>query len=190
MSFRAITFWAGDGYQRWAKGLEASARAHGVPLKVYAADDTGDWQKNTLQKATYILKALEEFPGEDILWVDADCSFLQFPSLFNALDGFHYAVYTEGVEVTSINGSVAFFRNIPAVHAVVRLWQAENLLCPNTADDHNLMAVLKRTGMARVHRLDPAYCWHERWMRARYPGAEPVIEMHCVHMTASRYGKG
>ncbi len=183
MSFRIVSYWAGAAYERHAKVLEATARAAGVPITVYAAEDAGDWQRNTLMKPDFILKAMEEHPKDDIVWCDADCSVLQFPELFNTLDGMNVAIFAEA---EGTNGSVSFFRNNQAARQILKLWQQENVASDHEPDDRNLFNVLKRHGMGRVHFLDPAYCWNEGIMRSRYPGAQPVIEMHLVHMLAGK----
>lgn len=185
MSFQAVTYWAGEAYRRWALSLEASAKEHGVPIVVRAGLDTGNWQANTLQKPEVLLEALEEF-GCDVVWVDADCTFLQYPELFNQLDGFEVSIFTEAPQLGSINGSVSLFRNSPYGRDVLARWARRNVEKPHAADDHNLLEVLYEKGMQRVHCLPPSYCWNERLMRHRFPTARPVIEMHLTHMLANK----
>lgn len=181
MSFRAVTYWAGQSYKIWADNLALSAQAVGVPLTVHAAEDTGDWQANTLLKPNYILEALES-GKEDVVWLDADCSVLKYPELFHKLDGANVGLFVEGPDLCSINGSVSFFRNNDWTKKLLVKWKEWNLKRNEHADDHNLLCALNDCGMQYMAALPPAYCWNERLMRHRFPGADPVIEMHLVHM--------
>lgn len=59
-------------YEQEIKDLEAGLKRFGIPYKFYGYHSTGDWTRNTMQKANIFMWAMHEYPDEDILWIDAD----------------------------------------------------------------------------------------------------------------------
>ncbi len=181
MSFRAVTFYTNAHYEAWARNLKRSTDRLHVHLEVTEAKDAGTWQANTLMKASTVQRAMDAFPKEDILWLDADNTLHQYPQLFDSLDGYDMATYLEG---HAPNGSVTFIKNNEVGREVVRRWIDWNIKRPNFADDQNFYAAAQTMECPRIMALPPAYSWSEPLMRRRFPRAEPVIEIHLTHQLA------
>lgn len=193
-AWQAVTFFTtGTGYEEEVKRLIESARALGVPLKTYAYPPTGTWRGNLNYKSACILKAFEDFPGKDIVFVDADAVFRQWPALFDELSqkhefdlSAHFYCYTprSGDRDELLSGTL-WIQNNPIGLALVKMWHAIGLARPEIRHQMCLkLAVeeLKKAGtLARVFRHPFAYTCIFDYHAAR-KGERPVIE----HFQASR----
>jgi len=72
----------GTAYADEVKHLEASLEQFGVPFKTYPYDSCGDWTRNTMVKARLVKLAMIEFPGDVVIWVDADAVITTRPDFF------------------------------------------------------------------------------------------------------------
>jgi len=79
-------------YEEVVKDLESDLKKYNLPYKLYSYESRGDWTKNTMVKAELIQRALEEFPNEDIIWLDADAVILDEPKLFYELKDINYDI--------------------------------------------------------------------------------------------------
>jgi len=179
-------------YEEEVKKLVASAAGLNVPLKIYACPPTGTWRGNLNHKSATILKAFEEFPDKDIVFVDADAIIRRWPALFDELSA--KAVYDlsacffsytkrSGDKDELLSGTL-WIRNADVGRALVRRWHEIGIARPDVRHQYCLklaIAGLQRSGVpVRVFRHPFAYtCIYD------YPGRKtcvPVIE----HYQASR----
>lgn len=168
-----IGYFTDEKYGRLARRMGRSAEEVGLTCQLYSFEDLGSWQLNVNQKPKAILRALQEYPDQDVLYVDADAVFRQYPKELEAVDK-DLAVWFHGP--WSVSGTV-FVKNRPGGREIVEAWIKECDAHPDQHDDAvNLYEVLKRLGRTRAHRLPPSYYWMADSMRARFPTAVPVIE--------------
>ena len=59
-------------YEESIKDLEYGLKKYNIPYKFYGYKSRGEWVNNTMVKAELFQQAMNEFPGKDILWIDAD----------------------------------------------------------------------------------------------------------------------
>ena len=192
--WQAVSFYTrGTGYEDEARRLIESAAALNVPLKVYEYEPTGTWRGNLNFKSACILEAFEEFPGKDIVFVDADAVFRKWPALFDELSekrehdlSAHFYAYSpqSGDREELLSGTL-WIANEPAGWGLVRRWHAVGLRNPNFRHQMCLKMALAELGnegkAIRVFRHPFAYTCIYDYHRAK-KGQEPVIE----HFQASR----
>lgn len=170
---RVVTFWAGEDYRVMAENMVLSAEKVGLETKVFVANDLGTWKKNTEQKSEYIRLAMEEFPGEDILWVDADSEFVRRPTeIVNLSAHYEAALY---MERSTVWGCTMFLRNSDFSRRLLDRWDEQIKRTPRFSADSNLLYVLRKYPSTKIYPLPPSYVWHALHMRQRFPTADPVI---------------
>jgi len=180
-------------YEEEVQKLVKSALKVGVPLKTYGLPATGSWRGNLNHKSATILKAFEEFPDKDIVFVDADAIIHRWPALFDELStkavydvSACFFSYTKrsGDKDELLSGTL-WFRNAEVGRALVRRWHEIGLERRDVRHQYCLkLAIqeLQRSGIpVRVFRHPFAYTCIFDYRQAR-KGVAPVIE----HYQASR----
>jgi len=180
-------------YEEEIKKLIKSAAEFNVPLKTYACPATGTWRGNLNHKSATILKAFEEFPDKDIVFVDADAIIRRWPALFDELSA--KAVYDvsacffsytkrSGDKDELLSGTL-WLRNAEVGRAIVQRWHEVGLERRDVRHQYCLKLAIeevRRNGVpVRVFRHPFAYTCIFDYREAR-KGVAPVIE----HYQASR----
>lgn len=169
-----VTYWTNNQYRVLAGRLGDSARDLGLGFEAFERPHLSTWTANVNQKPDVIIGALEKH-REPVLYVDADAEIVRLPVLLAMVDRVGAAHFAETGKPA---GGTLYFR--PEAMPLLRLWAKLVSAAPDRSDDfHNLHQALA-TAKQRLTHLPPAYCWHERNMRPRYPGAVPVIVHQCV----------
>jgi hypothetical protein len=123
-----ISFYtSGTGYAQEIKKLETSLIKFKLPYKIYAYPPLGTWRKNLTYKSECILRAFDEFPDKDIVFIDADGIVRKHPALFDELSQkhdcdmachfFRYSFSTEEL----LSGTL-WFQNNDTGRALVKRW--------------------------------------------------------------------
>lgn len=117
-------------YEQEVKDLESDLKRFNLAYKLYGYESRGDWTKNTMVKAELIQKALNEFPNEDIIWLDADAVILREPTFFHDLknkefDICCYYLKTRYNPNELLSGTIVF-RNNDTVKSLVDDWVNDN----------------------------------------------------------------
>jgi hypothetical protein len=180
-----VSFYTSGLYAGKAAHLCLSLHRLGLEYRIDELEDRGSWDANTKRKAEFILAMLEAHPGRNLVWVDADAVIRQYPARFDNLKADIAGHYRSGKELLS--GTI-FFRNVPRVHALVKLWIKENAKVPREWEQRTLQRVLTKPGRfgrprVKVEQLPATYCQIFDLMA---DAGEPVIE----HFQASREAKG
>lgn len=186
MGFVVCAFYTKETfYEDEAKGLIKTADQFGLKHDVRGYQSRGTWVKNASIKPEFIYTMLLEHPEEDILYVDIDARFRQYPSLYDNFDGdigVHYLVnqrYKNGRELLS--GTI-FLKNNEAIRDLVRTWIDQQKAQHFAWDQRVLEEVIEnhaeKIGI-KVINTPPQYTLIFDSMR-KY--GQPVIE----HMQASR----
>jgi hypothetical protein len=152
--------------------------------KVPGFEDPGKlraWKAAVLYKPEFIRRKLRLHPGRDIIWVDADAKILTYPEFLMAENpDFDISYFHMDVLRDITFGGTVFYRNCPAVVSLVDEWAAEVKRNPKALDERSLATVVKARKDIVFKSLPPELCWVERWMRANYRSATPVIEQYAV----------
>ena len=143
--FKIITLYTKHTpYEDEVEDWELCAKAIGVEYEIFAAESKGSWGRNTQLKARYILKALLDNPGKDIVWLDIDARIRQYPVFFvQTASDISCNVFSDHIEKDSLNSATVFFKSgIPAI-SLVRTWVTLNHeQVGRYGDQENLQIVL------------------------------------------------
>ena len=196
-----ISFYtSGTGYEQEIKKLEASLIKFKLPYKFYTYPPLGGWRKNLNYKSECILRAFDEFPDKDIVFIDADGIVRKHPALFDLLSTKHdhdmaYHFFRYSFSTEELLSGTLWFQNSAGGRALVKRWDEIGRARPGVRHQMCLKATLDEFQAAgkpvRDYHLPIEYtCIFDAPMRR---GKEAVIE----HYQASRrlrrlvgYGEG
>ena len=172
----------GTFYERYAQQFIASMKEHNIVHHVAGVPNLHSWRKNTCYKPTFLAECLNSFPDVDIVWVDCDAEFKQYPILFDTIDcdiavhNFERRLYLRHSkqQLEVLSGTV-YLRNNEKVRGIVDAWVKECETNPNVWDQKSLEKVLH----GEYYQLPPEYCTIERTMHRI---KNPII----LHHQASR----
>ena len=113
--------------------LRPSLEKFNLPHHIFSVKDLGHWAVNSRQRPLYIKQAMEMFPGENIVWIDADARILKNPDvLFHIplschlganylLWEDHYGRITDKDKVEILDGT-SYFQNSPEMLKFMDEW--------------------------------------------------------------------
>jgi len=184
-----ISFYtSGTGYAQEIKKLEASLVKFTLPYKFYAYPPLGGWRKNLNYKSECILRAFDEFPDKDIVFIDADGIVRKHPALFDELSrkheydmACHFFGYSFSKE--ELLSGTLWFQNNDTGRALVKRWDEIGQARPGVRHQMCLKLAIGEPilgRLARIYHLPIEYtCIFDAPIRR---GKEAVIE----HYQASR----
>lgn len=168
-------------YEDQIKRLIQSLKKFNVFHYVEGIDCLGSWYKNTHYKPTFILKVMNEFSEYNIVYVDADAEFMDYPYLFHEMSGniaayeFDRTEWNKAQKGHEVMSGTIFFRNNDIVRGLVQKWKDLCKKYPKEWDSKLFERVIGND----YERLPPEYCKIFDLMRKV---KHPVI----VHYQASR----
>jgi hypothetical protein len=188
--FLVIAYYTQDStYQTLAEKLKSSTQNFGLPLHLEAIRDQGSWEKNTHYKAHFIKKCLNGFKS-NLLYVDVDAIFRQYPSLIDTLDC-DIAYRTQDFKWRrdeALSGTI-FLRNNEKTKNFVDHWIDVNRrvpaerMNPETWEQKHMQTAQRSMPELQYYNLPPEYTFIFDHTRKMYPGLHPIIE----HFQESRY---
>ncbi|MCK9601764.1 MAG: hypothetical protein M0R06_22160 [Sphaerochaeta sp.] len=192
--FMIVSYYTkGTGYEQEVKQLEASLKVHRLPYKIFEYEPAGTWRANLNFKSECILRAMDMFPGKDIVFLDSDAVVKQYPVLFDELSRTHdydlsahfFKYQPESGDADELLSGTLWIQNGEMGRRLIEKWHEIGLA--RTADTrHQLclkiaIAELGKAGeKVRVNRHPFAYTCVFDYQQAYK--TEPVIE----HFQASR----
>jgi hypothetical protein len=175
------------GYEKEVENLRRSIQLWNLDSRIHSMPSLGTWRANSNYCSRLIAAALEEFPGRDILRVDADAVFCREPVLFvdptfDADIAAHVHEWRGGRK--EMLGGTMYFRNTKEVRDLVGKWAkicTRGNRCKERNGDLLYEMVRSRTfgDGIRFVSLPPEYC---KIFDLMGEVREPVIE----HFQASR----
>jgi hypothetical protein len=165
-----------------AQGLKSSAEAFGMECVLMDRPDLGSWHLNCNQKCEVILEALHTYGDEPLVWNDADCRYVQKPTLFDEIGNYDLAAVFLNGNHHPFGGTLWFNgkRALPYVEA----WAKNVRRFPDHEDDSiNFRVALQRIRPRHTYHLPPAFCWREGDMRSALPYSKPVV----IHTTSGAH---
>lgn len=172
---KILSYYTNDTYKALAEKLRRSLGRFQFPCEIEAVDDWGRPMVNRQYKATYLLKKLDEFSGEDLIWMDADCEALMDPVLFRKPFPKDVGLFKCGFEFWS---TVLCLRNGEGARKFLHALIEEHKANPDKSD-LNIKEALKKSQVA-YWELPPTYVWYERTFRLVYRGMKPIVNHLCV----------
>jgi hypothetical protein len=165
----------GNGYEEFAKTLQASMRRFDLEFDSQPIKDRGKWDINTKFKPEFILKMMEKYPERPIVWVDADAVFVKCPELlFNIEEDIAVHYYKEGRELVS---NLVYFAPTKKAEKILNKWKeaCEDPEKEAVWDQQILQKILESNSKSvKVNRLPPEYCYI---LLGKNPaGIDPVVE--------------
>lgn len=193
MNWQVISFFtSGTSYEQEIKNLEISLLKMGFPYKFYSYAPTGTWRGNLNYKSQTILRAFDDFPDRDIVFLDADAVVRRYPDLFDILSHDHtydiaacfFKYRPESGDSDELLSGTLWVQNGDGGRKIVEAWHRMGLSHPEKRHQMCLKAViaaLEASGDGvRIYRLPFEYTCIFDYGAAR--GKTPVIE----HFQASR----
>lgn len=177
-----VAFHTGGDYERHAAELIETLDRLDLAHAVWQLPDAGSWVRCCAMKPTFIRQCMEQFPGQPIVYLDADARVRQRPELFYSMTpGTDFAChYLDGKELLS--GTLYFGGTVASVE-LVEAWQARCRDMPDVWDQQHLQSVVHH-GTFNVAYLPETYCRiYDR--QKRMPREAIVIE----HLQESRNQK-
>lgn len=169
-------------YQSLAEKLKKSIQNLGLPHYIESIKDQGSWEKNTHYKAYFIKKCLIE-RSENLLYVDVDAIFKQYPSLIDSLDC-DIAYRTQDFrwrKDEALSGTI-FLRNNDKIKRMVDRWIELNQntpaerMKPETWEQKHMQTAQREMSDIVYYNLPPEYTYIFDHTKTMYPKISPVIE--------------
>lgn len=181
MSFLVTSFYTfGTPYEQEIKNLIQSIDKFKLECDIRGVPSRGDWVYNAGYKPEIILQVLQDNPGVDILFLDADAIIRKRPVLFDNFNGDIGVHYRKDKGSRHLLSGTIFFKNKSEVLTLVSKWMFEQTSNPKTYDQKTLEKTIRLHGQhLRIIDLPPTYTLIFDSMKHL---GEPVIE----HFQASR----
>lgn len=151
-----------------------------------------DWIKNVAEKPVVIYRAMEKFPGKNVVVLDADSEVLEYPKLFNEIPeeyniGLHIldwnSWYRNNTNVKEILSGTMFLRNNDTIKEILKEWY-HRATSEMKWEQKCLADVLKEKNI-KVYELPLSYCYISSLPDGKEPHIiidNPIIK----HFQASR----
>lgn len=182
-----VSFYTGNGYQNVVKDLKDDMMRFSLRCDIQLMKSRGAWVRNTQIKPEFLRDMLDKYPGNPIVWVDADARIRSMPTLFDNLKadiGIHYRKKSKGgMYARELLSGTIYLANNKKVRNLLNMWIAENEKNPSKWDQRTLSDVISRWN-GTVQEIPPTYCQIFDSMKGE--GGDPVIE----HFQASRKLRG
>lgn len=190
-------FTLGTPYQELANRLLIpSCKKFNLPYYIEAIENSGSWMKNVAQKPKVILNAMEKYPSMNIISLDVDAEFLQFPQLFLEIPeeydlSLHYLNWNEwyknGSDVKELLSGTIFLRNNDKVKKLVNDWY-DLALKFNIWEQKCLAEIIDNNKEVNIYPLPLSYIY----IKTMPDGKEPLVKIDkpiILHYQASRVAK-
>lgn len=176
-------------YVELIKKLKASCEEFDIKIMTREYDDRGTWELNCAIKSEFILDMLRSFPGDTLVYIDADAVVKKPLDLdFGGMD---FGCYFLNDELLS--GTLFFHSNERTIDFVAE-WVRDQKQDPNVWDQKVLQATLESyqkilqettdgTDSLKIMKLTASYC--KIFDNINHKDVDPVIE----HFQASRKEK-
>ncbi len=159
----ASFFTAGTPYAMEAGKLIKSCRKFNVPHIISEYPNFHCWYKNHHKKPAFLLNMMNQYPDKNIVWVDCDAVFNEYPELFNKLEecdvdfACHFRNWKYGKDEL-LTGTM-YLKNHSLTKELLSRWMRFNRKNPTIWGQRNLQRVFdKYKHMMKVERLPFAYC--------------------------------
>ena len=181
------------------KMLTPSLEKLKLEYHIYNIKSLGDWKSNAILKPKILLRALNDFPNQDIIWNDVDSEVLKYPDLlFNVHEKYdialcylkwesHYGRPSDKGKSELLDGTV-FWRNNERVKQFIN-----ELIIRSTnkgIDHQKTMAKMLNENVfgLKVLTLPREYSY----LTSKPNGDKPAVELDdpvIIHYQKSREGK-
>lgn len=172
--------------------LLPSLKKFNIPHYIFKVQTQGSWYKNTAMKPALLMQAMEMFPDYDLVFLDADATIEQYPSLFDSVSlgtdlMVHYldwnTWYKNNSDIKELLSGTMYISNNTKTKLMCMDWYNEATQT-NEWEQKILDKVLKR-GKFTIEELPLEYIY----IKTMPNGKEPFIKIEnpvIVHHQVSR----
>jgi hypothetical protein len=173
---------------------------YGIPYYIVPAKDHGEWAVNSRQRPLYIREAMEKFPGENFVWIDADAKILKYPELLfhipeNCDVGVHYMDWADHYGRSNDKGKIeildgtSYYKNSDKMKKFCDEW-IERSVTAGKNHRHVLGTMIdeRMDEDLNLFILPRDYCY----VLNRPDGSQPAVPLTdpvIAHFQASRLGR-
>jgi len=134
-------------YETEVERLIESLKRFNIEYDIIGIDNLGDWQKNTMYKATFILSMIRKYAPRPIVWLDVDAILKDKPIFLDMIDAdaaFYYR--TDGGRVPRIPedceliSAAMYFEPNEYTEMLLKMWIEENKKNERDLEQHKLMS--------------------------------------------------
>lgn len=179
--FIVTTYFTDENYRLLSERLRASLDHFKIPHDLRAVASRGSWNENTGFRAEFLKGMMDDHPGKNLVWIDADGIVQRYPILLHELEGIDVAChFKKRGEARELLGGTLFLRANDRVRGMMDDWIRASAALPSYKDQMGLRAVIDRDPTRlRIFNLPGTYCQIYDLMK---DVGVPVIE----HFQASR----
>ncbi|KKN46752.1 hypothetical protein LCGC14_0669760 [marine sediment metagenome] len=179
--FLVVAFYTLDSpYEDEAIAFKKTCEEFGLELEMVGYPSRRTWVENAGLKPMFLHAMLQHHPGRDLLYVDVDARFRQYPKMFDSFDGdigVHY-LKSPNRPPHLLSGTI-YLKNTPEVLKLVEAWYDAQLKKPRAWDQKLLAKTIKDYPDLKIIDIPANYTQIFDIMKNV---GEPVIE----HLQASR----
>jgi hypothetical protein len=150
-------------YEKEARKLLDSCRKFSIPYILTEYPNLGSWYKNHHQKPAFLLHMMNQNPDKNIIWVDCDAVFNEYPELFNKLEkkeidfACHFRNWKYGKN--ELLSGTMYLKNCDIIQEFLKRWMRFNRKYPNEWGQRNLQRVYEKYHHSlRTEKLPIEYC--------------------------------
>jgi hypothetical protein len=158
--FLVTTYYTDENYRLLAERLRASLDHFGIPHDLRAVASRGSWTENTGFRAEFLKGMMDDHPGKNLVWIDADGIVQRYPILLHELEGIDLAVhFKKRAGHRELLGGTMFLRGNDRVRGMMDDWIKASAALPTYKDQMGIRAVIDRDPTRlRVFDLPGTYC--------------------------------
>lgn len=144
-----VTYYTNNKYKNLAYQLTDDFYTFTLRHHVEKVVDTGSWVKNCQEKPKFIRRMMDLYPGNPIVWVDADARIRRDPSLFDNIKcdfACHFRSRNYNMQFyphRELLSGTLYFVNNKKSRDLIDLWIEENRRDPKAFDQRTLQKVVK-----------------------------------------------
>lgn len=180
--------------------LRPSLEKFNLPYHIFEVKDLGHWAVNSRQRPLYIKEAMKLFPGENIVWIDADARVLKSPDVLFHIPlschlGANYLMWSDHYgrpgdkDKVEILDGTSYYRNTEDMMPFVDEW-IERSVAAGVNHRHMLKEMIdeKIDDKLNLFIIPRSYCY----IMTKPDGSDPVVpikEPVIAHYQASRQAR-
>lgn len=176
----AISFATRGPYEAELSSLKATCAEHGVSLYSEIIEPRGSWVRNCAMKPRFILRMMDKFSDQTLLWIDADARIMGpiDEALLGGLGDISCRVKVHPSNRTELlTGTILV---APSARDIIERWEiAQHDENSNIWDQKVLQDIMAKQPQPRMHYLDARLC-------AIFDERPPIAGALIVHTQASR----
>ena len=178
-----VSYYTDNGYHKEIMKLRDDCWKLSIKTDFQQIKNQGSWIKNVQHKPVFIKRMLDKYPGNPIVWIDADARMRKNPVLFDKFKsdvGIHYRKKCKhGFYREELLSGTIYLANNNKTRELMNMWISENSKFPREWDQRTLAKVINKADCI-IEKIPATYCQIFDSMKGE--GGKPVIE----HFQASR----